>query len=414
MPNRRSAREIAEELKSFASRSDTTRDRLQLLHELQVYQDELTIQNEELMNAQAALEESRDLFVELYDLAPIGYLTLDPLGIILQINLTGATLLGKPRQAIESLPLLGFIPHHDGPRLLDFLRRCRNSPDGVANQTTLQLRTQDGERHVHLLCKSRRHHRTKRREFLTTIMDVTELYELQEARVRATRDHAELATRLISIQEDERQRIARDLHDNLGQLVTALHLKLEEATMVCQEARPRDRLGEAQEVVRRLDQQLDFIAAELRPKALDLGIAIAIEQFVREWSKTFSVEADFHAVGIWGSPLRSDVETHLYRVTQEALHNIYKHAGAAHVSVMLERRDGDVRLIIEDDGRGFDVEQASHRRQGGLGLVGMRERASIIGGALDVESKAGQGTTVFLRVPSASCAERRRMPRDAR
>src|SRR5215470_7734644 len=103
---RRSPREIAEELKRLAQRSDLERDRLSLLHEVHVYQEELTVQNEELVHAQAALEETRDRFIDLYDFAPNGYLTLDANGIVLQMNLTAASQLGKSREAIERMPLL--------------------------------------------------------------------------------------------------------------------------------------------------------------------------------------------------------------------------------------------------------------------------------------------------------------------
>src|SRR5882672_11049330 len=126
---RRSAREIAEELRQLALRSDDDRDRLSLLHEIQVYQEELVVQNEELTRAQAALEETRDRFIELYDFAPSAYLALESSGVIRQINLTGATMLGKPRSAIEGLPLLGFVTNADRPRLLDFLRQCRSAED---------------------------------------------------------------------------------------------------------------------------------------------------------------------------------------------------------------------------------------------------------------------------------------------
>jgi signal transduction histidine kinase len=96
-----------------------------------------------------------------------------------------------------------------------------------------------------------------------------------------------------------------------------------------------------------------------------------------------------------------EVETHLYRVAQEALNNVVKHASARHVSVVLERHDDRLVLIIEDDGRGFDVDARAEPHGRGLGLVGMRERAEIIGGSLEIESTPGKGTTIFLQVPDA-------------
>src|SRR5262249_19783288 len=123
MGNRRSAREIAEELRQLAERNST--DRTSLLQEVRVYQEELMVQNEELTRTQRALEETRDRFIELYDFAPNAYMTLDPHGLILRINLTGAAFIGKPVHNIEGMPLLGFVVPDNRAELLSFLRRCR-------------------------------------------------------------------------------------------------------------------------------------------------------------------------------------------------------------------------------------------------------------------------------------------------
>src|SRR5215831_5018089 len=138
---RRSPREIADELKALSLRADVDRDRLSLLHEVHVYQEELTVQNEELVHAQTALEETRDRFIDLYDFAPNGYLTLDPHGVVLQINLTGASMLGKARDAIEGMPILGFAQKEHRVRMLDFLRRCRLETSGRELATELMIRT---------------------------------------------------------------------------------------------------------------------------------------------------------------------------------------------------------------------------------------------------------------------------------
>jgi signal transduction histidine kinase len=132
----------------------------------------------------------------------------------------------------------------------------------------------------------------------------------------------------------------------------------------------------------------------------------ALGNYVREWSKHFGVRAEFHTVGVESGRLEPKVEIHLYRVMQEALNNVHKHAGATQVEVMLERRDGDVALVVEDNGRGFDPESVvPSEGKERLGLGGMRERAALIGGTLQIESTRGGGTTVFVRVPLAPSAE---------
>jgi len=319
---KRSAREIAEELSRLARQ--TNKDYLTLLHELSVYQEELTAQNEELIRAQAALEETRDRFVDLYDFAPNGYVTLDAHGVVIQINLTAASLLGRPREVIERTPLLRFVVPEQHEFLFEFLRRCRSDDHGTNVVSEITLRTAAGPRDVQLHCRPRRGGTEE--VYFTAIIDVSARRLLEAERDAAAHEHAALASRMISIQDDERQRIARDLHDNLGQQVTALRLLLDAVGSLQKDASIRERVEQAQAIVEALDRQLDFMTGELRPVALDLGAISAIDQFVQGWSKTFGVSAQFRCEGVEDLRLDPSTETHLYRVVQESLNNVAKHA----------------------------------------------------------------------------------------
>jgi signal transduction histidine kinase len=202
----------------------------------------------------------------------------------------------------------------------------------------------------------------------------------------------------------ERRRIARDLHDQLGQRLTALRLKiasLKEATADL-DSSISARVERLQEIAEKLDSEVSFLAWELRPSALDdLGMGEAIGAFVSEWSRHYDIAADFMSGMLLHERLPRDTETHLYRITQEALNNIAKHAFANHVSVLLESREQDLILIIEDDGRGFNPSKLSTPRESGkgLGLLGMQERASLIGGEVQIETAPQSGTTIYVRVP---------------
>ena len=211
-----------------------------------------------------------------------------------------------------------------------------------------------------------------------------------------------LLKRLVTIQEDERRRIARDLHDHLGQQMTALRLNLE-GLKTTSESGPqlRDRIEQADRIAERLDADVEFLAWELRPAGLDdIGLPGALSKFLREWSNHYGIAAELHVTGLDQQRLGQEIETSLYRIAQEALNNIFKHARAARADVLLERRDGQVVMIIEDDGVGFDptatLRQSDDR---GLGVIGMHERAALAGGTLDIESAVGRGTTIFVRVP---------------
>lgn len=228
------------------------------------------------------------------------------------------------------------------------------------------------------------------------------VHQMEERRVMEEERFA-LMQKIVTTQEDERRRIARDMHDSLGQQMTALRLKI--ASL--KDDHPGDRrlvesLERIQELGAKVDAEVNFLVWELRPTVLDdLGLVSAIENYVREWSRHYGIPAEFHAGRFRDERLDGIVETNLYRISQEALTNVFKHSGASNTNVVLEARRNEIVLVVEDNGVGFDLEKVRpHRASGrGFGLVGMRERAAIIGGKVELESAPGKGTTVFVSVP---------------
>ena len=222
-------------------------------------------------------------------------------------------------------------------------------------------------------------------------------------RQRAEEERIGLLRRIVTTQEEERSRIARDMHDQLGQQLTALRLKI---ATIAEDSSIGPRLAReiegVQESAARLDSEVGFLAWELRPAALDdLGFVAAIRVFVAEWSRHYQIPAELHVGNVEGKRLTPEIETNLYRITQEALNNINKHAEAKNVNVVVERRRNEMLLIIEDDGKGFEPSDTRSGKESGseLGVVGMRERAAIVGGTLEIESAPGKGTTIFAKVP---------------
>jgi signal transduction histidine kinase len=298
---------------------------------------------------------------------------------------------------LEGLPLLASVIGPQQKRFADFMRRCRSGDRSVV-EGEFTLRTNNGTRHAHILCRPPSPGSPMSTEYFMSLVDVTDQRHLEQERARAAREHAALASRLITIQDDERRRIARNLHDDIGQQVTALRLKLEAAGLAGTDAERLEAIARLQEMIEALDRRLHFVATELRPATLDLGIAAALDQFVQEWSLNFGIPAQFQATNLAHTDLTPETETHVYRVVQEALNNISKHAGAGRVAVLLERRDDGVVVVVEDDGLGFDLDAARDREEG-VGLVNMRERAQLIGGELEIETTPGHGTSLFLRFP---------------
>jgi len=261
---------------------------------------------------------------------------------------------------------------------------------------------------VQLLCRVRFDERRGRLpELLMALIDITERRELEITRAKSAQEHAAVAIRLLSAQDEERHRIARELHDNIGQQVTALRLILQAAQHGAINGAVRAHVDRAQALVERLDEQLDFVTGEMRASSLHLGLVPAVEQFVREWSAMFGIAAAADCVGVADLQLDRAVETHLYRVVQEAINNIHKHASATRVSVVLERQDSGLVLTVEDNGRGFDAAAEAQNPGRGLGLASMRERAQLIGGTLEIQSVRAKGTTIVVRVPIAGRTESR-------
>jgi PAS domain S-box-containing protein len=230
--------------------------------------------------------------------------------------------------------------------------------------------------------------------------DISERKFLEEERTQ-------LMHRLLNAQEDERSRMSREVHDQLGQQLSTLILKFAALKQDCR-GKPEllAHIESLEAIARRVDEDVDVLAWNLKPAALDdLGLFVALSNFLKSWSAQFGIHAELHTTSMERDRLDPGTETILYRVLQEALVNVAKHAGASHVEVLLERRSDHVSLIIEDDGQGFDdtsTSGAGHRR---LGLVGMRERAALVGGTVVIESQPGQGTTVFARIPARLTAE---------
>lgn len=224
----------------------------------------------------------------------------------------------------------------------------------------------------------------------------------------AEEGRAQLLRRVIDAQEEERRRLARELHDQMGQHLAALMLQLELHRADAGANDGGGHLRQVHELADRLAHEAHTLAWELRPPELDqLGLQAALARYAEQWSRRAGVKADFVATGLTKDRLPPETEIALYRVVQEALTNVLKHAGAANVSVVVERRSDEVRLIVEDDGGGFDTDALdaptpSARR---LGVLGMRERIDAVGGKLDIESSPGAGATLVVRVPLTNKVE---------
>lgn len=229
-------------------------------------------------------------------------------------------------------------------------------------------------------------------EELTTLLAAQAAVAIENAR-RVERD---ALARAVQAQESERHRLARELHDGTGQALTSILLGLSSVERASTLGDARAAAAGLRELVVATLQDVRRLAVELRPKALDdFGLGPALERLGQSVRETSGVDVQVGA-HLGGARLPADVETAVYRIAQEALANVLRHADARHASIVVTRREGSASIVIEDDGRGFDVGAPAD----GMGLAAMRERVRLLDGTLVVESRPGRGTTILVELPT--------------
>lgn len=423
---------------SPASAADSTG----LLHELQVHQIELELQNEELQQAKAEVDMSLEKYTDLYDFAPVGYFSIDEEGLILDVNLTGAALLGTERALLHKRRFPLFVTPQDRAAFASFLTsifaghkkqvceislmkagRPAFSADlqamsayavkGVRKwcrvaviDVSARKRAEEAQRRVDDLAATNRHLEAEivRRHAVEAALKESErraLQSLAEARELQERLR-QMARQILVVEENQRKQISRELHDKICQLLVGIsvHMTIFTKTAV---RNPND-LARTIVPLRRLVTKgvriVHRFARDLRPSALDdLGLIPALRTYIGDFPKRKGRQIRFAAyAGV--EALDSDKRTALYRVTQEALVNAAKHAGASVIKVSILKAEGGVCLEIADNGKGFDQKRLeASRGKHRLGLIGMRERVEMVGGRFNATSEPGAGVLIQAFIP---------------
>jgi PAS domain S-box-containing protein len=341
-----------------------------------------------------ARRRGREQFQALFEAVPSGIAVIDRAGTIVLVNVQMERLFGLRRAEMIGRPIEAFIPAcPNGWRAAEQLSTTDNGWAEPERQL-YGLRNDGSEFPVEIGLSP---FATSDGSFLiATLVDITE-------RKSAEQERQELRRRIVQGQEWERLRLAHELHDQTGQTLTAAILELKGVeTQVDDIGR-----GRVQNLRRHLDEigrTLHHVALELRPASIDdLGLEHALSDYISAWSAQYGVEADFHCGDCHLDDLTEEVRTTIYRVVQEGLTNVARHAGATSLSVVIDCDATVLRLTIEDNGSGFDASSIADgraRRLGsGLGVAGMRERLTLIGGSLEIESTPGADTTLFVRIP---------------
>lgn len=370
-----------------------------LLHELQVQQAELSTQNKELRRDQLDLEISRNLYFDLYNFAPSGYCTLSEKGRILNANHTLAELLGVDREKLLNRLLSDFV---DSPYQDKYYLHCKRTyTDHRRTESEIQLVKIGGARLVvRILSVIDRGDPTRLMVMLDNITDQRRL----EVQQKENAEQMGLRRRVIEQSEMERGELARNLHDGPIQDLVSMIFSIQTIKDILKEhGVDGDRnLDQLRDDVKNLISELRNICNNLRPPMLSrLGLRRAIKENVAEiQSKNPKTRINLY-LGDNLNGLPDYITLALYRIYQQAMNNIERHAEASEVWVRLGIDLKQILFEIHDNGRGIagSLDWDDFARQGHLGVIGMKERAEAIGGSLQIFSRSGEGTLVQVSIP---------------
>jgi PAS domain S-box-containing protein len=347
---------------------------------------------------------TREEFEVLFNSAPHGVMVADDNGRMLLVNAPLVAKFGYERDELIGQKVELLIPERSRAGHVMFRQAYARDPQAraMAAGRDLYARRKDGSEFPIEIglnpIKSRAD-----RLVMVTVMDVTARKLASERLLATTTERDELRRRFVRAQEQERLRLAHELHDQTGQSLAAAMLEIKDIENSVPEI-DRQRFRLLRSELEQVGKILHRVAWELRPASIDeLGLATALTTYINEWSAQCGIEADFHCSDSRIDELSQEICTTIYRVVQEALTNVAKHAQhATNVSVVVARADGWLRLTVEDNGGGFDQDESTDSKigpNGGLGLPGMQERLMLIGAEFEVESSIGVGTTIFARIP---------------
>jgi len=412
------------------------------LQELQIHKIELELQNEELRQAKSDTEAGLVKFSDLYDFAPVGYFSLDERGFILEVNLTGSDLLGTEKAHLAGRRFQLFVAQQCRPAFNVFLegifagherRSCEVSllsaghapfwadlqamsalsRSGTPQQClmaivdiTARKQAEEAQRRIDILGATNR----KLQDEIIRRQAVELSLRKSEQRAHQLLGHSrnlqnklrQMSHQILLVQENQRKEISRELHDEISQLLLSinLHLAIFDSDAAINPKSIRRRITRVRWLVEKSVKVVHDFARELRPPMLDdLGLIPALNTYITDFAKRKFLKIQFTAYsGV--EAFDSDKRTVLYRVTQEALANVAKHARASVVKVLIMKAREGVCLEVSDNGKAFDTRRLSSAEWGDrLGLTGMRERVEMVGGRFSVESTSGEGTTIRAEVP---------------
>ena len=368
-----------------------------VLHELRVYQNELEAQNVELRVAHVHLDAACARYFDLYDLAPVGYCTLSEKGLILEANLTSANLLGVSRGVLVQKPISRFILEED--QYIYYLHLKKLSVYGELQACELRMVRQDKTHFWARLEAAVTQDAVGKRVFRVVFSDIND-------RKNADEKIHTLSQSLMQAQERERHLISCELHDTIAQNLSALkinnNLIYNDIPMTFPAL--REKLAASSNLLLETIVAVRNLAYDLRlPGLKEMGLLKSLQMYCAEASENGNVKFDFQSSGMSAIEMKNDMGIHIYRLIQECMNNIRKHAEANHATILLLGSSPNIIIHIRDNGKGFDVkaQELSSVATKRMGIRSMQERVNMIHGSMMIHSQPMKGTQVSIKIPFA-------------
>ena len=368
-----------------------------LVQQLQVQHVQLEMQNEELRQAQETLAEACEHYTQLYDFSPAGYVTLTPEGTIEEANLRFCALLGLNRKFVVQRPFSEFVVTEDWEI---FQRHCQEVLDsGTTRTCKLHFSQHTGPALVmHVESLRVKDRDSSQRKIQSAMLDITGMEQAEHAVQASQQKLQHTAAKLMTAQDEERRRIARDLHDDYCQRLSVIILEIGLMARRHPEGwSDPTHLQPLKAMLVTLLSDLRDLSHDLHPEqTASITLDDALRAYIADFTERTQIVATYHAP-LQPVPLVPAISTCLYRVVQEGLTNIRVHAKATRASVAMNGLPDAIELLIKDNGQGFDPEMVpgSHH----LGLTSMRERVEQLHGAMKITSRPEWGTTIVIQIP---------------
>jgi PAS domain S-box-containing protein len=367
-----------------------------LVHELRVHQIELEMQNEELRRVQEELEASRARYFDMYDMAPAGYVIVSEKGLVLEANFAAANLLGMARSDLVMKPFSSFVVREDRDTYSVRFKQLLETKEPQSYE--LRILCKDGSHFWAQIATTAALHPDGTPLFRTVLSDIT---ECKNERANLVEEELRyLSRKVILAQEEERKRLSHELHDSLGQKIIAMQLEIQWLkNCECENADKKDVYENMVRMTMDASDELQRICLGLRPIILDrIGFNAAIKALLEEFETSSDIVISAKITPVDETHIGSDTTISLYRILQEALSNVVRHAKAKKAFVTFREEGSELVLEVKDEGCGL-AGDASLRKHG-FGILGMAKRANMCGGRFEINSPPGKGTHIRVSVPA--------------